>query len=284
MASAPKANLPILYNDLVPLNSNQHAGWKARTVDRAPWIAKQHAVPLTVEEFPLAQRDYPIVFSQGERPVPLALMGLNEGVNTFFDEEGKLVADGERYIPAYIRRYPFLLARLDPNSENMSLCFDPTSDLVGDFEEGNALFTEDNKPSEHTTALLNFCERFEEAGRRTQAFVDEINKAELLMDGEVSIQRPDAPDQPFIYRGFKMINQDKLREMRGDELRKWNQSGLLPLLFAHLFSLDLMRVIFGRQQQQGKGPVPRAADANGAASQQSSDAAAFEAVPGSSGA
>ena len=155
----------------------------------------------------------------------------------------------------------------------MSLCFDPTADVIGDFEDGTALFEEDNQPSEHTKGLLSFCEKFEEAGRRTQSFIDEITKAELLMDGEVSIQRPDAPDQPFIYRGFKMVNQEKLREMRGDELRKWNQSGLLPLVFAHLLSLDLMRVVFARQQQQGKGPM----QANGTASSQP-----YEPVPGDS--
>ena len=53
-----------------------------------------------------------------------------------------------------------------------------------------------------------------------------------------------------------MVDQAKLREVRGDVLRGWNQSGLLALVFAHLFSLDLMREIFGRQIQMGKGPVP----------------------------
>ncbi len=38
-------------------------------------------------------------------------------------------------------------------------------------------------------------------------------------------------------------------------LRGWNQSGLLPLIYAHLFSLELVREVFGRQVQQGKGPV-----------------------------
>ena len=51
-----------------------------------------------------------------------------------------------------------------------------------------------------------------------------------------------------------MVNQDKLRELRGDQLRKWNENGLLPLIFAHLFSLDLMRMIFARQVELGKGP------------------------------
>ena len=44
----------------------------------------------TVDEFALLQRHYPIVFSVGDQPVPLALMGLNEGVNVFF-EDGQLI-------------------------------------------------------------------------------------------------------------------------------------------------------------------------------------------------
>lgn len=52
-----------------------------------------------------------------------------------------------------------------------------------------------------------------------------------------------------------MVNQEKLRDIRGDVLRGWNQNGLLPLIYAHVFSLELMRDLFGRQAQQGKGPV-----------------------------
>ena len=259
MASAPKANLPIFYKGLVPLNSRDHADWKARTVDKAPWVAHQHAIPLTVEEFPLAQRDFPIVFSAGSNPVPLALMGLNEGVNVFFEEDGSAI--GAPYIPAYVRRYPFLLARLDQNSDNMSLCFDPNSDLVGQFEEGRELFDADKQPSEHTKSLLQFCENFEQAGNRTQAFMEELKKTDLLMEGEVSIQQSAKQDQPFVYRGFQMVNQEKLRELRGDQLRKWNETGLLPLIFAHVFSLDLMRVIFAKQAMQGKGPTAAQANA-----------------------
>ncbi|BBC72622.1 multidrug transporter [Altererythrobacter sp. B11] len=261
MASAPQSPLPLFYKDLMPLNSRDHAKWQARSVDRAGWVGSQHAIPVTVDEFAQAQRDFPIVFSAGDNPVPLALMGLNEGVNVFFDDEGKALE--EFYVPAYIRRYPFLLARLNPNSENMSLCFDPTSDLLGEFEDGQPLFAGE-EASEHTKNLLQFCERFEEAGQRTQAFMDELKKHDLLMEGEVSIQRNDRPDQPFIYRGFQMVNQEKLRELRGDQLRKWNEIGLLPLIFAHLFSLDMMRVIFAKQSAQGKGP--------GAANAQSADA------------
>ena len=252
MASAPQANLPLFYKDLMPLNSRDHAGWHSRSTDSASWLIGQHALPLTAEEFVSAGRNFPIVFSVGETPVPLALMGLNEGVNVFVGEDGKV--SEPIYIPAYARRYPFLLAKLSPESEDLSLCFDPSTDLVGEFDEGFPLF-ENGEPSEACKGTLEFCRNFEEAGLRTQAFIEELTKHDLRMDGEVAIQQQGL-EQPFSYRGFKMVNQEKLREVRGDVLRGWNQSGLLALVFAHLFSLDLIREIFGRQVQQGKGPVP----------------------------
>jgi hypothetical protein len=251
MASAPQAQLPLFYKDLMPLNSRDHGKWTARTVDRDPWAVKQHAIPLTADEFIQAHSHFPIVFSSGENPVPLALLGLNEGINVFFDDEGH--ARQEFYVPAYIRRYPFLLAKLDSNSDTMSLCFDPTSDALGEYDDGKPLF-ESDQASQHTQELLKFCEDFEQAGMRTQTFVEEIVKAGLLMEGEVSIQQIDRPDQPYVYRGFQMVDEKKLRELRGDQLRKWNENGILPLIYAHLFSLDLMRVIFARQTALGKGP------------------------------
>lgn len=260
MASAPQPQLPLFYNDLMPLNSRDHGSWRARSVDKAEWINSQHAIPLTVEEFPLAQRVYPIIFSAGESPVPLALMGLNEGVNVFFDAEGKLT-DNDAYVPAYIRRYPFMLAKLQPDANELSLCFDPSANIIGEFAEGDAMFV-DGQPSEHTKGVLEFCEKFEEAGARTQAFMKELTDAGLLMDGEVSIQQNDKPDQPYIYRGFKMVNQDKLRELDAEKLKEWNTIGLLPLIYAHLFSLDLMRIIFAKQTALGKGPGAAAASAN----------------------
>jgi SapC len=255
MATAPTdASLPLFFNDLRPLSSVEHGSWKSKKSDNAPFLTKQHAVPVTVDEFVMASRYYPIIFSTGDNPVPLALMGLNEGVNTFVDDAGKLLHD--TYVPAYVRRYPFLLARLRQESEELSLCFDPTADAIGDFKKGDALF-ENGEPTETTKGILAFCEQFEQAGQRTGAFMKELIDSGLLIDGEVSIQ-PEGAEQPFIYRGFQMVAEEKLRELRGDTLRKMMQSGLLPLVHAHLFSLSIMREIFGRQVQQGKVPAPNA--------------------------
>ncbi|HEX8622033.1 MAG TPA: SapC family protein [Allosphingosinicella sp.] len=251
MATEPPSNpLPIFYGGLEPLSSSVHAGFRSKSADRAPYLVQQHAVPITVDEFVAVQRFLPIVFSVGENPVPLALMGLNEGVNVFVDAEGKVL--GEVYLPAYVRRYPFMLARLSPDAQELSLCFDPTSGLVGDFAEGEPLF-DDGKPSETTNSILKFCEEFELSAQRTVAFMQDLKAAELLMDGEVSIQ-PAGAEQPFVYRGFQMVNEEKLRDLGAEQLEKMNRNGMLPLVYAHLFSMSLVREIFARQVQQGKGP------------------------------
>ena len=252
MASEPQ--LPLFYQGLEPLSSEVHANYRLKVQDRAPFLAGQHAIPITVEEFPLVQRHMPIVFSVGPDAVPLALMGLNEGVNVFVDAEGKLT-ETDFYVPAYVRRYPFMLAKLRPDAEELSLCFDPTADAIGAFDDGDLLF-EAGQPSEVTRSVLGFNESFEQAGQRTHNFMNELRETDLLMDGEVSIQ-PDGNAQPFIYRGFQMVNEEKLTNLRGDQLRKMVQSGMLPLLYAHLFSLGLMRDVFARQVQQGAMPPPQ---------------------------
>ena len=192
--AAPNQSLPLFYNGAEPLNVGQHGKMKVRTVLRMPQVGATHAIPLTVDEFPLVQRHYPIVFSIGDNPIPIALMGLNEGVNVFLDKDGRPL---------------------------------------------------------------------EAAGQRTAAFMDELTKSDLLMDGEVAIQ-PEGFQQPFVYRGFRIVDEEKLRSARGDELRKMNQNGMLPLIYAHLFSLSQMRDVFGRQMQQGKAPaqVPQPAPAD----------------------
>lgn len=253
MASQPRPDLPLFYGDLTPISSSVHGDWRMRQLDSAPFLANCHAVPLLAEEFVNAQRHYPIVFSVGENPVPLALMGLNEGVNTFVDEQGRFT--DEVYVPAYLRRYPFMLARLRPDTDELSLCVDPTSGVVGPFPDGDPVFEQDGQPSARVREILGFCEQFEQASQMTSQFVREMIDLKLLIDGEFSIELEGAP-QPLVYRGFQMLAEEKVRDLRGDVARKLLQSGAMTLIFAHLFSLGRMSEVFGRQQRLGKSPAP----------------------------
>lgn len=253
MASAPQPSLPIFYNELIPLSSVDHAGWKGRPLANLAMIKTTHAIPITTDEFISAQRSHPIVFTLGDDPLPIALFGLNEGVNMFMGDDDMPSPDA--YVPAYVRRYPFMLIRLRPDSEDLSLCFDPTANLLGDFEEGTPLFI-NGEISPETKGTMDFCEQFEMGAQRTAAFVKELKDYDLLVDGEITIQQPGI-DQPFIYRGFQIVSEEKLKELRGDQLRKMMQSGMLPIIHAHLFSLAQVPILFQRQFAAGRVPQPQ---------------------------
>ncbi|MFA7440781.1 MAG: SapC family protein [Sphingomonadaceae bacterium] len=244
MASQPQ--FPLFYRNIVPVSSELHLSHGVMQRTDLGFARDTHAVPITVDEFVLAQRHYPIVFSEGADGVPLALVGLQEGKNLFIDADGKWQEGA--YIPAYIRRHPFMLARLQPDADQLSLVFDDSWGLVTE-EAEEKLFDAEKQPTEITKNILSFCEQFEQAIGRTKSFMDEIGKLGLLMEGQAQIQNP-GMEQPATFAGFRMIDEKKLQNIRGDQARKMVQNGMMGLIYAHLFSLSQMRELFADLQQQ----------------------------------
>jgi hypothetical protein len=245
MASTPvstEPSLPLFYGSLVPLSSQIHPTHGLKQRENLAFTRHTHAIPVTVDEFAIVQRHYPIVFGLGENPAPLALVGLQEGTNLYLGADDQW--EPNQYIPAFVRRYPFMLARVSPTSDDLSLCFDDSCGQIV-AGEGEPLFA-GAEPTETTKGILNFCEQFEQAVFRTRAFMDEMTKLDLLMDGEVTIQR-EGLAEPAVYRGFRMVSEEKLRALRGDQARKLVQLGLLGLVYAHLFSLSLISGLFEKQ-------------------------------------
>ena len=254
MASQAPNMLPLLYNGLEPLNRNLHGNFKVRRLSGLDRVATTHAMPVTVDEFAMAQRHYPDrLFGRRQSGADRA-DGPARGHQHLLRRRRALRSSRTSTCRPICAAIPFVLARLREDSDELSLCFDPTSGAVGEFDEGEPLF-DGEEPSEATKAILQFCEQFEQAGQRTQAFMNELKESGLLMDGEVAIQ-PEGAEQPFIYRGFQMVDEEKFRNLRGDKLSKLNQNGALPLIMAHLFSLSVIREIFGAPGAAGHRPDP----------------------------
>ncbi len=262
MATSPanaEMQLPLFYSSLVPLSSQLHPHHGLSRRADVQFTSVTHAIPVTVDEFAVAQRHYPIVFGLGDNPAPRALLGLNEGRNLYVDAAGRWQPDA--YMPAFVRRYPFMLAKLNPQAEELSLCFDDSAGIV--VENGVEPLFDGDQPSEVTKGVLAFCEQFEQAIFRTRGFMDELLKLDLLIDGEVTIQQPGMPE-PAIYRGFRMVAEEKLQKLRGDQARKMVQNGMMGLIYAHLFSLSQITGLFERQRdadaQASASPISSAND------------------------
>ena len=111
----------LFYTNPEPLSREQHGKLGVVRMDKPfKFAAQGHVVPLTVAEFPLACISYPIIFA-GDQRQPLAVMGLSPGQNLFVESDGGFQIGS--YVPAYIRRFPFVLAN-DEAQQRMIVCIE----------------------------------------------------------------------------------------------------------------------------------------------------------------
>ena len=144
------------------------------------FAGETNSVILAGVEFSEAAKEYPIVFTQaGDKVVPVALLGLRNEENLFVDDKGDW--DG-RYIPSFVRRYPFVLAETGETGQQ-AVCID-------DAYEGEPLFAR-----EETTPLLqqaiDFLEEDQKHYLRTEAFVQRLRDNDLLMSFNAKVDMVD---------------------------------------------------------------------------------------------
>lgn len=185
------------------------------------------ALPLNITEFARAARYYPIVFADTGDPVPLAVTGFQEGANLFIDAEGRW-ADGA-YVPAYVRRYPFLPVTTQ-GSETLMLAIDRPRlvERTGDLPEGEPqrLFDADGA-SVLSRRALAFCERYHRDHLRTAAFITALREHGLLVPQQADVRLPD--ETRFRVDGFRTIDRAALRTLPDALLADWFRTGWLDL-------------------------------------------------------
>ncbi|KCZ52252.1 hypothetical protein HY29_18205 [Hyphomonas beringensis] len=246
-ADPQAASLPAFYNSVTPLFSKAHEKYRFDGRKDYAFAADEAAVMLITDEFSSAQRDYPIVFSRDDQPMPVALTGLPGQHNQFVSAQGKWRP--ETYIPAYMRRYPFILAFARQGASELSLCFDPSSKSVCESDEGN-LFV-DGEPSSRTQRILEFCSAYELGIRKTRRYMETLVELDLLMDAQVDVRLPGK--EPTVLRGFQTISGEKLKTLEDDKVLELVSSGALALIYAHLFSLkNLERLVRSSMVQEDK--------------------------------
>lgn len=151
------------YKKPVVLDKEQHKSLRLKAAD-ARFAAKNQSVPMVLAEFPEASLEYPIVFakSQDSQWIALALTGLQADSNAFVDETGRWTG---RYVPASVRRYPFILA--EGENKQLSLAVDMDAPQLG--SEGDALFDDKGEPTELVRNVMNMMGEFQSQALSTAA-------------------------------------------------------------------------------------------------------------------
>lgn len=225
-----------LYEQPELLTAEAHAGLGLTPPERPfEHLKSVTAIPLTMIEFSSAQKNYPIVFSGREQPIPLAIVGLHDQVNLFVDHEGKW--DPLCYVPTYLRCYPIAFAK-DEGGRKM-LVVDRAADSIT--TEPEFPFFVDGEPSEYTNSLMQLCSAYEKEWRLTQAFCAKLVELDLLALQEASYTEEGSSAEKQVIANYVCIDAQKLTEIERDVLYELHREGLLSAMYLHLYSLQNWR-------------------------------------------
>lgn len=244
--------IAFFYKKPVVLDREQHKALRVQNGD-ARFASKNQAVPLLVTEFPEACLEYPIVFSKGNEGqwLALALTGLTSDKNAFVDSKGVWNA---RYVPASVRRYPFILA--EGANNQLSLAADLSAPQFG--KEGEPLFDEQGEPTEMVRNVMQLLGEFQAQAKLTEAVVKKLEEAQLLSQQSLQVRLGDGRNA--VVDGVWIVDENKLRELTDDKILAWFKGGELTAIHAHMLSLRNLVPLLERSQSPAPSNPEKKAD------------------------
>lgn len=235
-----------MFNKIVPLQKELHGNLKLERINSFSFAAGVHLTGLMAAEFSRAASNYPIVFIEDAKTyefMPVALLGLQQGENLFVDADGRWDAT---YIPAIIRRYPFVLARTDEENR-FSVCIDEDCPFLGTEGEGKALFTESGEPSEVTERVKRYLRELHQMEVVTKLLCKTLK--EKYMFAPLNMQVREADTVKNISGAF-VIHEQRLNNMSDFDFLELRHQNFLPAIFNHLASLGQIERLAQMRQRR----------------------------------
>lgn len=222
----------MFYEDVAVLNRDFHRNLKLKPLGNLAFAARVPAVPIVAGEFADIAREYPIAFLRAQRGgmLPVALTGAHAGQNLFVDAKGRWDA---RYVPAFVRRYPFVFAETGP--DQLTVCIDETWPGF-DEDEGEPLFDAAGAPSPLLKGVLDRLTEYQRQVALTERFAARLEAAGLLMEAAARADLVDG--RKLALQGFMVVDEPKFRALPEATIKEWFASGELGLVYAHLMSLS----------------------------------------------
>ena len=225
----------MIYDNIQPL-SDKHLNWSIN-VENFEYVSHLNSVPILATEISFAAAEFPVIFSptnvEGEY-IPLAVMGLKEGQNLLLNEKNMLTT---RYVPAFIRRYPFVLGGAQ-GAEVMAVCIDEGSkSVIQDGSKGQRLFKEDGTNSDYLNEVIEFQKDYQSRTEMTRTFCKKLHELGLLEPMAANISIKAKEEIKLNLGGFFVVKRENLKAISdADALDLFKKDGL-ELIYSHMNSL-----------------------------------------------
>ena len=234
---------PLFYEKIVALNANTHKGYYLEPATNFKFAQNTNSTYIAHVEFLKASREYPIVFAKDNNNsvYPVVLLGLGKDQNLFVDKKGNWLGN---YIPAYVRRYPFILASTTENDANLTICIDETYSGFNKNKKGEKLFDSNSSHSDFLKNSIEFLREFNKHTQVTTAFCQSLNNLNILEPMKLSMKTNDGREVSM--GGFMGVNRSKFKELPANQVYELFKTDQLELIYLHLASLSNVEALMNR--------------------------------------
>lgn len=223
----------LFYERAAPVTVSAHRDVSVRPGAGYAFARKVNSVPLTAIEFAAAAVHYPIVFAGTEdRVMPAVILGVKSDENYFVAGDGGWKAGA--YVPAFVRRYPFVFSS-DRENSNFVLNIDDSYEGVNRDGRGERLFDSDGNQTAYLQNILRFLQEYQGQFRRTEVYCRRLTDLGILQPMQAQFKLADGERRSL--SGFMAVDREKLKELKDDELQAMFDTGELECTFLHLFSM-----------------------------------------------
>ena len=239
----PKITPPYGYGEVAPLQRSH------RVLLPAPGSVPDfchsiNSLALSLSEFGLAARDYPIVFAStdaGKAYAPVIVLGLADAQNLFIDAAGAW--DGATYLPAFVRRYPFCILKLPVRgkrrSENLACVVSKHL-----HPQGAELYNASGEPTPRWEAARRLLEEYERDLDATAQMCAYFAELKLFSPFTFQVVYDQAPG--LTLQGMHRIDEQKLKELKPASHKALVTRGYMDRIYAHIHSLENFARLYDR--------------------------------------
>ncbi|MFN3825642.1 MAG: SapC family protein [Pseudorhodobacter sp.] len=232
----------LIYENAEVITREAHGDVSVSAVSSLDFAADLNSMPLLAAEFERAGAQAPIVFAgEGESLTPVVLLGLAEAQNLFIDTGGKWTG---RYVPAFLRRYPFIFTTTPGQPERLSLCIDMAFKAVNREGRGERLFDSEGNRTQFLENALAFTSEYQSQFQATRSLTARLQELDLLEPASITATLPDG--QKLVLGGFQRVQPERLLALPDGEVIALHRSRLLELIHLHLASMAQMQGLMER--------------------------------------
>jgi len=159
------------------LKAQAHASLTLTPSENYRFASGELFVPIVYSEMADVAREYPLVFLK-DRALPVALTGIEQGVNAYVAEDGRWLAN---YVPGRLRAYPFALTEMPEKPGEFAIAFDSEAEQLG-ADDGQSLFDASGKPSAALQARIDLLQQMKQQEARTAQMLKTLRDFGILIE------------------------------------------------------------------------------------------------------